>query len=533
MGTDVQQLLQEGISAAREGRREEAKRLLLDVIALDERNLEGWLWLGGIAKDAREALSYLEKALAIKPDSVRAQKGIEWARAKLAEQNRYVSSATGGQVVEGFARTAGEALESASFGYNRTSLPAAQDFAPSGMADNIAATEIGQVSSESRVNEVEQECESSGIGTSTESSEDVFKGILKEETPWTVSSSGDVSRFKFGGDNTEIEEEPEPVDWQDVIARLKSLDVNSPSSGEGTSGTYAFGGLETPEEDNETANLPVDVLLSQGKAALEGGRTEQAVIKFKTAVQKDPKNAEAHEQLGVAYYQSGQIDEALESFENLARLSPTNVEAYANLGFLYSEKGRFGEATEALKTALNLDSSLIEARVNLADVLKKQDKLNEAIEEWKSCIMQKPDMVEAHVALGDIYAKQGKVPEAVWEYRLILDRKPGETQIRAKLGMLLLEMDRPVDAAKELEMALKADDSIAEAHFGMGLIYLADGMNEEARAELEKTLALRPDYPEAKEKFEEALRKEKNSGSAAQDDSSQSEKKGFWGRFKR
>ena len=83
----VEELLQQGIAAAREERRGEARRCLQQVLALAPLNEEAWLWLARIAADPRSALAYFSQVLDINPQNQRARDGFSAARAKLAEKD--------------------------------------------------------------------------------------------------------------------------------------------------------------------------------------------------------------------------------------------------------------------------------------------------------------------------------------------------------------------------------------------------------------------------------------------------------------
>jgi len=82
----VEDLLLQGIAAAREKRRGEARRCLQQVLALDPVNEEAWLWLARIATDPRSALSYFSRVLDINPQNQRARDGFVEARAQLRAQ---------------------------------------------------------------------------------------------------------------------------------------------------------------------------------------------------------------------------------------------------------------------------------------------------------------------------------------------------------------------------------------------------------------------------------------------------------------
>jgi tetratricopeptide (TPR) repeat protein len=71
-------LLKQGMAAARAGRKDEARQKLLLVVELDDQNEQGWLWLSGVVEADRDRRVCLENVLALNPDSAAAQKGLRW-----------------------------------------------------------------------------------------------------------------------------------------------------------------------------------------------------------------------------------------------------------------------------------------------------------------------------------------------------------------------------------------------------------------------------------------------------------------------
>jgi CheY-like chemotaxis protein len=72
------QMLNAGIKAAQEGRRGEARNLLLRVTEMDSENENAWLWLASISEYPEELLVFLNSVLKINPENERA---LEWAKA--------------------------------------------------------------------------------------------------------------------------------------------------------------------------------------------------------------------------------------------------------------------------------------------------------------------------------------------------------------------------------------------------------------------------------------------------------------------
>jgi tetratricopeptide (TPR) repeat protein len=74
----VTELVKQGIAAAKAGRKEEARQVLLRVTELDERNEQAWLWLSSLVDSPEEKRICLENVLAVNPNNAHAQAGLQW-----------------------------------------------------------------------------------------------------------------------------------------------------------------------------------------------------------------------------------------------------------------------------------------------------------------------------------------------------------------------------------------------------------------------------------------------------------------------
>ena len=76
----IEQLLQEGIAAAQAGQREQARQLLLQVIAQNEEMESAWLWLSDVVDEPQERQVCLENVLALNLGNTAAQDGLRRLR---------------------------------------------------------------------------------------------------------------------------------------------------------------------------------------------------------------------------------------------------------------------------------------------------------------------------------------------------------------------------------------------------------------------------------------------------------------------
>ncbi|MGB9633862.1 MAG: hypothetical protein ACPL8I_11055, partial [Chloroflexaceae bacterium] len=62
-------ILQLGIEAARDNKKEEARQLFRLLTRQEPTNIQGWLWLAGVAENREERQAALERVLELDPDN--------------------------------------------------------------------------------------------------------------------------------------------------------------------------------------------------------------------------------------------------------------------------------------------------------------------------------------------------------------------------------------------------------------------------------------------------------------------------------
>lgn len=74
---DLEQKLRAGIDAAKSGNRATARRLLEQVVSVDENNELAWIWLASSVNTVSERRNCLQKVLQINPDNARAREALQ------------------------------------------------------------------------------------------------------------------------------------------------------------------------------------------------------------------------------------------------------------------------------------------------------------------------------------------------------------------------------------------------------------------------------------------------------------------------
>jgi tetratricopeptide (TPR) repeat protein len=138
----------------------------------------------------------------------------------------------------------------------------------------------------------------------------------------------------------------------------------------------------------------------QGIALLNQGKTAEAIVLLKKAVEANAGNAILHHDLAVAYEKNNQVEEAKAQYQEAIKLKPDLGAAYLALGNLYLSEKNFENAATSLKKASELLPQSYEAFYNLGAAYSNTMKYAEAEAAYKQAAQIKPQEPIVHYQLG-------------------------------------------------------------------------------------------------------------------------------------
>ena len=119
----------------------------------------------------------------------------------------------------------------------------------------------------------------------------------------------------------------------------------------------AFEGYKKLKElDSELADKLFDLIYKE-EEELEGEDYDK-IESNKQAIRIGPDYADAHYNLGAAYYDLGKYEDAIESYKQAIRIDPDDAKAHYNLGLAYLLLNDRGSALEQYKILKKLDTEL-------------------------------------------------------------------------------------------------------------------------------------------------------------------------------
>jgi tetratricopeptide (TPR) repeat protein len=188
------------------------------------------------------------------------------------------------------------------------------------------------------------------------------------------------------------------------------------------------------------------ILLPRRAAAAEGylhkNKNLQAIKAGKAAVEKDPKDAEAHYYLGRALLAENRAEQALREFKSVSRLGI---------------EGKNIPETEFRQT--------------IAKLYLQCGESEEALKEYLLLVKLHPENPDYFYWAGKIFGDRNRTDLAEQYLSQAVSLNPKEGRYHFALGVALYQNKKIRDANIALENALKADPSNGQVHFYMGKVH--------------------------------------------------------------
>lgn len=189
--------------------------------------------------------------------------------------------------------------------------------------------------------------------------------------------------------------------------------------------------------------------LSQGRALLANGYTNEAVSELSVAAVTGPDLVEANNLLGLAYDRRGQHKQAREFYERALSVEPQNAQVLNNLGHSLYLDDRYRDALARLKDAARL--APMDARVagNLALVYGRLGKYEEAFKQFKRAGSE----FYARTSTAALLANAGRDRDAIRHYEAARKLNPAASDVLRQLITLYVRTGQR-DKAEAAQRAL-------------------------------------------------------------------------------
>ena len=198
-----------------------------------------------------------------------------------------------------------------------------------------------------------------------------------------------------------------------------------------------------------------DVLIHQGKQALDDAHFDEAVSTFSQAIEADPQRTDAYNARAVGYFELKQYDLALED----------------------------------LNQAITLDSVGYRAYYNRANVYREQKNYESALQDYTRAIQRKPNVTDLYINRGAVYFVQNRYEEALQDFDFALQLDDQNPLLHFNQAKTLMALNRNEEALEAFSKTLTLDEKNGEAYYWSGILYAEEGQPEEGCLMLRKAQA--------------------------------------------
>jgi tetratricopeptide (TPR) repeat protein len=235
-----------------------------------------------------------------------------------------------------------------------------------------------------------------------------------------------------------------------------------------------------------------DALYLLGTLKMQQGRAEEAAELVSAAVKRNPNSTDALTLLGSIMLALGRFDEALRSLGRVVAAQPYNVDAHFNRAAVLAQAGRLPEALSGYDHVVAAAPNQADAWFNRGNVLARLDRYEEAVASYDRALALAPNVPDAHVNRGNALAALGRHEPALASFELALRLRPDDVAILSNQAATLKALGRHTVAFASVERALTISPHDVNALVVRGNALLALDRHAEALAAFDAALVRAP-----------------------------------------
>jgi tetratricopeptide (TPR) repeat protein len=211
----------------------------------------------------------------------------------------------------------------------------------------------------------------------------------------------------------------------------------------------------------------------------QAGDVARAALHFGRAVQANPQNADAQNNLAFTLQQLGRDAEALAAFQQAQALRPTDADIAINLGLLHKKLQQLPQALACFDQALQSHPQHVALLCNHGNVLQLMGRQSRALACYEQALAVEPDNPVVLCNASNVLGELARYEDAFDCADRATRAHPGHAQAWVERGNALKLLDRTADAVDSFERALRIDPGLVQAHTSLAASVLSDNVDTE------------------------------------------------------
>ncbi len=203
---------------------------------------------------------------------------------------------------------------------------------------------------------------------------------------------------------------------------------------------------------------------------LEKGDIESAESAYRRGVEREPRNAALHNELGDVLAVQNRFEEAVGCYKRAVEIDPHDDDAWHDLGVSLAALHRRRAAREALERAAALtkrEEVRLSALLHLGAIAAEEGRPDEAVERWESVLQEDPGLIPVRMALASTHASRGEFEAAEEQLHAVLSIEPEQREAQNLLARVR-ERSQLERADTDTSFGLIDDLGGGQAYLGPG-----------------------------------------------------------------
>lgn len=230
---------------------------------------------------------------------------------------------------------------------------------------------------------------------------------------------------------------------------------------------------------------------------------ESAAMEYEKALTVEPNHLASRKNLAYALVRLGAYDSAVAMSFSYLRHRQEDAEAYNNIGLAYLGQGDTTRAEASFRTAIRNNPKLPHPYWNLAEVAWARKDGGAALIRYSEAIAADSTFASAYNGLAIVFASMGSYEEAERLLLTGLRHVPDHAILQANLGSVYLKLEKPAQALPYLERALHWQPHSVGVRINLALVHLSLRHVEPAVEQLRQILRIDPNNATATRLLEE------------------------------
>ena len=172
---------------------------------------------------------------------------------------------------------------------------------------------------------------------------------------------------------------------------------------------------------------------------------------------------------------------------------PRSARAHANLGIALLKKGQTEEACKELEFALDLEPTNYLAAITLARLHVEAGRIADALHWYEKLTMLYPESAAVEIGLSNVLIHAGNFPKAHPHLSRAMELDPRNPYVHFLLGVICLQKSDLRGALNEFRAASNLDFRSPNLYHAMGVAYVLQGDYPRAEKAFKTALNLAPD----------------------------------------